>query len=172
MPSITPAELKTLCEQGDLELLDVRTPLEFGVVHVVGAKNMPLDQLDPAIDRGDRSRPVYVICRSGARGAKACARLAAAGFTNAINVDGGTLACERAGVPVVWGARVMPLERQVQVTAGGIALVGAVLALAVHPLFAVVPAVIGAGLVLTGVTGSCLMGMMMAKMPWNRRAMS
>lgn len=170
MPTITPAELKALCEQGSVELLDVRTPLEFGGVHVVGAKNVPLDQLDPAGDRGDKSRPVYVICRSGARGAKACAKLAAAGFTNAINVDGGTLACERAGLPVVRGKKVLSLERQVQVTAGGIALVGAVLAVAVHPWFAVVPAVIGAGLVLTGVTGSCLMGLVMAKMPWNRRA--
>ena len=130
---------------------------------------MPLDQLDPAT-LGDPTRPVYVVCRSGARGAKACEKLAAAGFTNAVNVDGGTLACEQAGLPVVRGKKVMSLERQVRVVAGGVGLVGAVLALAVHPWFAGIPAFIGAGLLFAGLTDTCGMGMLLARMPWNRRA--
>lgn len=173
MPAITPAELKALCEQGEVELIDVRTPLEFGEVHVRGAKNVPLDGLNPTAllwPNTDAARPLYVICRSGTRGAKACAKLAAAGFTNVTNVDGGTQACEQAGLPVVRGKKVMSLERQVRVAAGGIALTGAVLALAVHPWFAAVPAFIGAGLVFAGLTDWCGMGLLLAKMPWNRRA--
>lgn len=167
MPTISAAELKTLCEQGAIELLDVRTPLEFSEVHVVGAKNVPLDRLTPA-SLGDPTRPLYVICRSGTRGQKACAQLAAAGFTNVTNIDGGTQACEQAGVPVVRGKKVMSLERQVRVAAGGVALTGAVLALAVHPWFAAIPAFIGAGLVFAGISDWCGMGLLIAKMPWNR----
>lgn len=174
MPTITPAELKALCEQGTVELIDVRTPAEFGEVHVVGAKNVPLDQLNPTAllwPNTDAGRPVYVICRSGTRGQKACENLAAAGFTNVINIHGGTLACEQAGVPVL-RAKVISLPRQVQIVAGGTALVGGVLAVVVHPWFAAVPIAVGLGLLLTGLTGSCLLGMVMAKMPWNRRAAS
>ncbi len=166
---ISPAELKALCEQGGVELLDVRTPLEFGEVHVVGAKNVPLDQLNPAAF-GDPNRKIYVICRSGSRGQKGCEKLAAAGFTNVVNIDGGTLACEQAGVPVVRGKKVMSLERQVRIAAGGIALTGAVLALTVHPWFAGIPAFIGAGLVFAGISDWCGMGLLIAKMPWNKRA--
>lgn len=165
---ISPAELKTLCAQGTVELLDVRTPAEFGEVHVVGAKNVPLDRLDPNA-LGDRSRTIYVICRSGARGQKGCEKLVAAGFTSVINVDGGTMACERAGVPVV-RAKGISIPRQVQVVAGGTALAGGVLAVAVHPYFAGLPIAVGLGLLLTGLTGSCLLGMLMAKLPWNRQS--
>lgn len=173
MPTISPAELKTLCEQGTVELLDVRTPLEFGEVHVVGAKNVPLDQLNPTAllwPNTDAARTVYVICRSGSRGQKACEKLAAAGFTNVTNIDGGTLACEQAGVPVARGKKVMSLERQVRIAAGGLALTGAVLALTVHPWFAGIPAFIGAGLVFAGISDWCGMGLLIAKMPWNRGA--
>ncbi len=169
MPTITPAELQTLLSRGPVELLDVRTPLEFGEVQVVGAKNVPLDQLNP-VALGDRSRTLYVICRSGTRGQKACEKLAAAGFTNVTNINGGTQACEQAGLPVVRGKKVMSLERQVRIAAGGIALTGAVLALAVHPWFAGIPAFIGAGRVFAGISDWCGMGLLIAKMPWNRRA--
>jgi rhodanese-related sulfurtransferase len=173
MPTITPTELQSLLARGTVELIDVRTPLEFGEVHVRGAKNVPLDRLNPAALLGpdrDPARTVYVLCRSGSRGQTACDKLAAAGFTNAVNVEGGTLACEQAGVPVVRGKKVMSLERQVRIAAGGVALTGAVLALAVHPWFAGIPAFIGAGLVFAGISDWCGMGLLIARMPWNRRA--
>lgn len=169
MPTVTPTELQALLARGPVELIDVRTPLEFGEVHVVGAKNIPLDQLNPAA-LGDPARPLFVLCRSGARGQKACEKLAAAGFTSVVNIDGGTQACEQAGVPVVRGKKVLSLERQVRIAAGGIALTGAVLALTVHPWFAGIPAFIGAGLVFAGISDWCGMGLLIAKMPWNRRA--
>ncbi len=169
MPTITPAEFQTLRTRGPVELLDVRTPLEFGEVHVAGATNVPLDQLNPTT-LGDPTRTVYVICRSGTRGQKACEKLAAAGFTHVVNIDGGTQACEQAGLPVVRGKKVMSLERQVRIAAGGIALTGAVLALTIHPFFAGIPAFVGAGLVFAGISDWCGMGLLIAKMPWNRRS--
>jgi hypothetical protein len=58
--------------------------------------------------------------------------------------------------------------RQVQITAGTISALGAVLALALNPLFAIIPLFIGCGLLFAGLTGTCGMAMFLAKMPWNR----
>ena len=76
---ISLAEFRRLMEGGKpLTVLDVRTPAEFARVHAVGARLMPLDQLDPAAvaaQRRDADEAIYVICQSGARAAKACQRL-------------------------------------------------------------------------------------------------
>ena len=173
LSTIVPVELAELCKMGNIELIDVRTPAEFQEVHVQGAKNIPLDRLNAeAMLASHANRTVYVICRSGSRGKQGCEKLLKAGLVNVVNVEGGTLACIQAGLAVVRGRKVMSLERQVRILAGGIACVGAVLALAVDPLFAGIPAFIGAGLVFAGVSNTCMMGMLIAKMPWNQRGMT
>ena len=155
-----------------IDLIDVRTPVEFREVHFESARNVPLDRLDPAAlvrDRGGRDgEPVYVLCRSGSRGRQACEQFQKAGFANVVNVDGGTLACVEAGLPVVWGKKAMSLERQVRIAAGLIVLLGALLGWLVHPAFVGLSAFVGAGLVFAGITDTCGMGMMLARMPWNR----
>ena len=89
---------------GNVDIIDVRTPLEYREVCAVSARNVPLDVLDPhAVIENRRSTsdaPIYVICKSGARGAKACQKFIDAGITNVINVDGGTEAWVAAGLPV------------------------------------------------------------------------
>jgi len=169
---ISPMELEVRRKSGEpLDLIDVRTPAEFREVHVEFARNVPLDQLNPAELLAQRSeteqRPLYVICRSGSRAAKACERLLAAGFPHLINVEGGTLACAQAGLPVVHGKKTISLERQVRITAGLLILVGAVLS-HFYPLVWLLPAAMGTGLMFAGLTDSCAMGMVLAKMPWNR----
>jgi rhodanese-related sulfurtransferase len=155
----------------NVELLDVRTPVEFREIHVDFARNVPLDRLDVetlmAERNGSAREPLYVICRSGSRGKQACEKLAAAGL-NVTNVEGGTLAWEAAGLPVVRGKKAISLERQVRLVAGFLVLVGAVLAIAVHPYFAGLSAFIGAGLMFAGITDTCGMAMLLAKLPWNQ----
>ena len=94
-------------QEGDVELIDVRTPLEFREVHASAARNVPLDSLDPASLMQSRSgssdEPVYIICRAGARGEQACQRLIESGYGNVVNVEGGTQAWEACGLPVVRG---------------------------------------------------------------------
>lgn len=171
------AALERLCREcGDgVVLIDVRTPMEFRAVHAVGARNVPLDSLDPAkivAELGERAGEgggaIHLICRSGQRSARAAEIFARAGFPKVVSVDGGTLAWERAGYPVERGKAGISIQRQVQIIAGSLTLIGAILAIAVHPYWAGLSAAIGAGLLLTGVTDSCLMGMMLARMPWNR----
>jgi rhodanese-related sulfurtransferase len=170
---ITPEQLKQVGERGEgVELIDVRTPAEFREVHVAFARNVPLDRLDPAALRaelGERcANPLYLICRSGARGKQACEKLAAAGMTNVVNVEGGTVACEAAGLTLVRGKKAISLERQVRIAAGTLVLVGAVLALLVHPYWIGLSAFVGAGLLFSGITDTCGMAMCLARMPWNQ----
>ncbi len=171
--SISPTKFADLCKAGKkIELLDVRTPVEFREVHVEFAQNVPLDQLDaPALMRtrnGTSSEPLYIICRSGSRGQMACEKFSQAGFANVINVEGGTLAVADAGVPVVRGKKAISLERQVRIAAGSLVLLGVGLGWFVHPYLFGLSAFVGAGLVFAGITDTCGMGMLLSRMPWNQ----
>ncbi len=171
--TIKPQELANLCQGGKkIELIDVRTPVEYREVHVDVARNVPLDQLDVnalmQARNGSSHEPLYVICKSGGRGQQACEKFVKAGFSNVVNVEGGTTACVAAGLPVVRGKKAMSLERQVRIAAGSLVLLGAILAWFVHPAFVGLSAFIGAGLVFAGITDTCGMGMMLARMPWNQ----
>lgn len=170
--SITPKQLQDEIRSGKkITLIDVRTPAEFGEVHVTSAKNVPLDRISatkhPEIP-DDASSPTYVICKSGGRSKMACDKLVAAGYSNVVNVEGGTSACEHTGLAVVRGKKVMSLERQVRIAAGSIVFVGTLLGALVSPWFLIVPGFVGAGLVFAGVTDTCGMGMVLARMPWNQ----
>ncbi len=170
---ISAAQLAELCQEGKtIELIDVRTPVEFREVHVEIARNIPLDQLDAAAlmqaHNGSASEPLYVICRSGGRGRQACEKLLKGGFPNVVNVEGGTMACVEAGVPVVRGKKSISLERQVRIAAGSLVLLGAVLGWFVNPALIGLSAFVGAGLVFAGITDTCGMGMVLAQMPWNQ----
>ena len=117
---ITPAELMERKNAGPIHLIDVRTPVEFQEMHVSFANLVPLDTLTPKVvsEKFKGTDPVYVVCRSGSRGKKACEVLLASGHTNVFNIQGGTLACAQAGLPITHGKKVMSLERQVRIAAG------------------------------------------------------
>ncbi|MEQ8847217.1 rhodanese-like domain-containing protein [Botrimarina sp.] len=166
-PSVTPDELREALNNGDPTLIDVRTPAEFREVHVRGAQNVPLDRLKPERFRDHRG-PLYVVCKSGSRSAKAGEQLQSAGVEQVRTVDGGTEACVRAGVEVVRGQKTMSLERQVRIAAGSLVVLGVLLGWLVHPGFYGLSAFVGAGLVFAGVTDTCGMGMLLARCPWNQ----
>ena len=134
-------------------------------------RNVPLDQLDPHSLMKSRnssaSEPLYLVCRFGGRGQQACEQFLKAGFSNVLNVEGGTLACIDAGLPVVRGKQAMSLERQVRIAAGSLVLIGVSLGWFLHPAFFGLSAFVGAGLVFAGITDTCGMGMVLARMPWN-----
>ncbi len=100
---VTVAELVTALGAGQVPLLlDVRTPDEFSAGHVANAVNVPVSELAGRLDElaEHRQDPIYVICHSGGRSARAAALLRDAGFEAPINVLGGTQAWIDAGHPV------------------------------------------------------------------------
>jgi len=173
--SISPSQLAELRRRGEkLTLIDVRTPAEYGEVHVDFARNMPLDRLDARDIAGMASEgPIYFVCKSGTRSQKACEQMLAAGVDKVVSVDGGTAACEAAGLPVIRGRKVMSLERQVRIAAGALVAIGAALA-AFGPdatwkaAGAGLAGFVGCGLVFAGITDTCGMAMLIARMPWNQ----
>ena len=172
-PVIRPTELgELLNEHPEIRLLDVRTPGEYESVHIRGAYNVPLDRLGEhgAEIRTNVAEPVVLVCQSGQRARKAEEALKAAGMPNLHVLDGGVNGWVAAGNPVIRGAERLSLERQVRILAGSLAALGGLLALFINPLFAILPAFIGSGLVFAGVTNTCGMALALARLPYNRPA--
>lgn len=152
-------------------VLDVRTPAEFEDAHINGAVLHPLAQLDAGTSArlSAGKSACVVVCRSGARAKQAAEKLAACGQTALCILDGGVLAWEAAGLPLIRGRKTIPLERQVRIAAGSLVFAGAVLGYFVHPAWIALSGAVGAGLVFAGVTDTCGMALLLARMPWNNR---
>ena len=171
MKTISPVELQSiLTTHPGAAVIDVRTPVEFAEVHVPQARSVPLDELNPGSLQLPKDQPVYLLCRSGQRATKAAEKFAKEGFSQPVVIAGGTLAWIDAQLPVERSAvKVISLERQVRITAGAIVFTGVLLAYFVNFNFIWLSGFIGAGLVFAGITDFCGMGLLLAKMPWNRR---
>lgn len=168
--TVASAELRELLETGaPLRLLDVRTPGEFDSWHIPGAYNVPLDLLREHRDEICRhlDQDVVLVCRSGQRAAQAGEALRQAGLFNVHILDGGMTAWEGKGFDVNRGVQKWELERQVRLVAGSIVL-GSVLASVAAPGAKWLAAGIGGGLTFAAVSNTCAMGMMLAKLPYNR----
>jgi rhodanese-related sulfurtransferase len=165
-PRITVEELtRALAGAGAPLVVDVRLPAEYRAVHLEPSMSLPLDELARRRGELSRERELVLLCRTGAR-----ARLAAAELTGLRTrvLEGGIVAWQEAGHPVVEGKAHMSLERQVRIAAGALACTGGVLAVTVSPWFGLLPAFVGAGLVYAGVTDRCGMAMLLGKLPYNR----
>lgn len=155
------------------DLIDVRTPSEYDAVHLAGAALFPLDTLDCGQvlsgRRGAPGSPVYILCHSGMRANRAAEMFEKSGFNDCVVVDGGTAAWAKAGYPVERGERrVLPLDRQLQLTMGCIVLTGVLLSHFINPSWIWLSGFVGAGLMFAGTTGICPMRSLIARMPWNQ----
>ena len=155
-------------QNSGIPLIDVRTPAEYGSIHADGAVNHPMESLEMEKIPFAKEQEIHVICQSGGRSMKVSQKLEAAGFTHIVNIEGGTSAWHAARLPVVEGKKVMSLERQVRIAAGSLVVIGVIVGQFVHPSGFWLSGFIGAGLVFSAVTNTCGMGMLIAKMPWNR----
>jgi glyoxylase-like metal-dependent hydrolase (beta-lactamase superfamily II) len=166
--TIAPADLQALRqEQRDTVLLDVRSRLEFESSWIDGATNIPLEELDARLDDIPEQREVVVVCRTGVRATIAAEALARGGRRARV-LEGGMLAWRRARLPVREGRRRLPVDRQVQLIAGSMILIGVALGTLVNPWFLTIAAFFGAGLTFAGATGTCGLALVLFKLPWNR----
>ena len=155
----------------DFLYIDVRTPKEFEGVHISGARNIPLPDLHTYVDELktlSQQRPIMLVCRTQNRVKIAYEYLTNNGLTNCEILDGGITAWVDQGKPVVKGQQRISLEGQVRAIAGGLILIGVALGFTIHSGFFFLPAIVGAGLLHAGLTDSCLMGMLLSKLPMNR----
>jgi len=98
-------------ELAQYRIVDVRQPEEFHgeLGHIAGSLLLPLGELFERIEAGREpgdvfddaeAGPFLLVCRSGNRSGQACARLFEAGFTEVVNLVGGMLEWNRAGLPI------------------------------------------------------------------------
>ena len=155
-------------------LLDVRAAAEFEHAHIAGAYNVPLHLLGEhaAEIRAAGEHAIVLVCQSGQRARRADELLRQAGVTALQVLDGGMAAWQHAHLPVARVKARVSLDRQVRMLAGSLVAAGAAAALLAHPWWAGVPLVVGSGLVFAGVTDTCGMGLLLARLPFNRASAS
>jgi rhodanese-related sulfurtransferase len=160
--NITPTALYERIRNGEpVDIIDVRSPREYEAAHAAGARLVPLDTLGKDMVLTGRpvaaDEPVYVICWSGVRSSAACARLTGQGLDNVVNVEGGTQAWQKAGLPVE-GSGVGSAARWFRL-GGLLAVAGSlILGITVNSAFMFAAAGIWLALVVTGNAPCCSSG--------------
>ncbi|WOO39517.1 rhodanese-like domain-containing protein [Rubellicoccus peritrichatus] len=174
MASLAPSVLNShlLENSSQIYLVDVRTPAEHRAKHLPNSDLRPVDRFNEkeakAVKAAAGDRKVCFICQSGKRSKLSLNVWKKAGFSDADELDGGLNAWEAEGLSLEKGqGEVMSIERQVRIAAGSLVFIGTLLGVFVSPWFLIIPGFIGAGLTFAGITDTCGMGMMLAKMPWN-----
>ena len=167
--SISPTEAKALLDSGKALLFDIREADEYAREHIPGARLMPLSTFDPADFPQQHDKIGLFHCASGNRTQQAAEQILATGFAKVCHIDGGITAWKKAGLPVSLNRKApIAIQRQVQLAAGGLMLLSAVLAVLISPWFIALGGFVGAGLMFAGATGTCGMASLLALMPWNR----
>ena len=173
MTALIPLDARLLSRKlksRELTLIDIREPDEFAREHIEGAVSLPLSQLEAGHVALRGATQVAFTCKTGMRTNSNCERLAAHVAEPAFVLEGGLESWKRVGLTTV-ADRKAPIEimRQVQILAGLVALLGAMLS-AMHPAFIWLSAFLGAGLVLAGASGWSGMAKLLGLTPWNRKA--
>ena len=164
---IDPARLAALIDAQQVQVIDVREPVEYASGHIGASRNVPLGRLGQTpLPAG----PLVLVCQSGRRSARGLEQLRAAGHPFPISdLEGGLPSWEQAGFPLERHRKApLPLMRQVQIAAGSLVLLGLGLGTWVGPGWLLLSAFVGAGLVFAGVSGFCGMALLLARAPWNR----
>jgi rhodanese-related sulfurtransferase len=163
--------LKQGLDQQSVTLIDVREPGEFAGEHIPGATLVALSQFDPRKIPQTEDTQLVLYCRSGNRSAIAAQKLFDAGFESIAHLSCGIGAWKEAGYPTVTNRDApISLMRQVQIVAGFLMLTGTVLGVFLSPWFLLLSGFVGAGLIFSGVTDTCMLGMLLAKLPYNQRS--
>ena len=98
---VSPAEAVRLINREKAVLIDVSEPAEYAAGHVVGARSVPLGQIEASTDLPkNKALPLVVVCPTGARASRAVGILKKLGFQNTQALAGGLAAWREANLPV------------------------------------------------------------------------
>lgn len=171
LETINAQTLKQLLEQNTVTLIDVREPSEYAGEHIPGARLVSLSQFDARKVPQNEDTTVVLYCASGNRSKMAAQKLFDAGFNTVTHLDSGLGAWKAAGYPTEINHNApISLMRQVQIVAGSLVFTGTVLGAFVSPWFLILSGFVGAGLMFAGITDTCMLGMLLAKLPYNQRS--
>ena len=173
MSTIKSVDAKTLnkwIKTGEVLLIDVREPMECKIAKIAASENIPLSQIcleDVALPKY-KNKKIVMQCRSGVRSMSACEKLEELDPSLELyNLAGGILAWKNQGYDTVKNKKILPLDRQVQVTLGVLITLGMIMSYFFGTSWTLIPIIIGLGLINAGLTGSCGMTKLVALFPWN-----
>jgi rhodanese-related sulfurtransferase len=168
---ISPSTLKQLLEEEAVTLCDVREPGEYAGEHIAGATLVPLSSFSPQ-KLPKTNKKLVLYCQSGRRSSQAAQQLRNSGLmTEFMELQGGLNAWKDAGYETKINRHApISIMRQVQIVAGSLVLIGTILGAFVSPWFLLLSGFVGAGLTFAGATNTCMLGMLLAKLPYNQVA--
>lgn len=155
-------------------ILDVRTPAEIKAASLPDCLHIPLNELTPErlqqeiANSGKDGACVYLLCQGGKRAQMAADQLQGKIPSELVVIEGGINAVKAANIPLNQGKGVISLERQVRIAAGLLVVIGVILGYQVSANFFLVSGFVGAGLMFAGITDTCMMATLLARMPWNK----
>jgi rhodanese-related sulfurtransferase len=160
-----------LRQRDNILLIDVREPAEHAGEKISGSILFPLSKFDPAQIPSDSDKKLVLYCRSGNRSTQAAQKLIAAGFTDVTHLSCGLGEWKEQGLPTEVNKNApISMMRQVQIVAGSLVFTGTVLGAFVSPAFLFLSGFVGAGLMFAGITDTCAMAMLLAKLPYNQKS--
>ena len=173
LQEINAITLKKWLDKQEALLIDVREPGEFAAEHISGAKLMSLSRFDPTVIPQDTNKRIVLQCQSGKRSAQAAQKMFDLGFEEVYHLQGGLPTWKAGGYPTKVNKNApISMFRQVQIVAGSLVFLGTILGAFVSLWFLILSGFVGCGLVFAGVTNTCAMAMLLAKLPYNRKAVN
>lgn len=158
-----------MLQENRARLVDVREADELAALRIPGTEAAPLSiiswmDLRPAT----QEFPIIFTCNSGRRTTQNSDLLQRLAGGPAWQMEGGTSAWAKQGLPTETSKKTLPIFRQIQIGAGSLMLLGLLGSLIWTPMLWL-SAFVGCGLIFAGVTGFCGLGLLLSAMPWNKK---
>lgn len=171
LKEINAVTLKKWLKRNKALLIDVREPGEFFAEHIPDAKSMPLSCFDPTIVPQNGDTKIVLQCQTGNRSVQAAQKMFEMGFKEVFYLKGGLSTWKAAGYPTIVNKNTtISMFRQLEIAAGLLVFIGTILGAFVSPWFLIISGLVGAGSIFAGTTNTCGMAMLLAKLPYNKKA--
>jgi rhodanese-related sulfurtransferase len=152
-------------------LIDIRDPDEFARERIKGAFLAPLSHFFETNFNRFRGKKVVFHCANGTRTQQASNELLGSGCSEVYILNNGMDGWKAAGLSTFINKKApISIIRQVQIVAGSLMLLGVVLGSSVSPWFYSLSAMVGAGLLFAGISGTCAMASLLTHLPYNHPA--
>ncbi|MEB3340199.1 rhodanese-like domain-containing protein [Okeania sp.] len=162
--------LKSWLDDNLATLVDVREASEYAGEHIPQAVLVPLSKFEPHQIPTEPDKTLVLYCQAGNRSGQAAKKLLAVGFEKVTQLDGGIEAWKKAGLPTIINRNApISLMRQVQIVTGFLVVTGTLLGAFVSQWFLILSGFIGCGLLFAGITNTCALAMLLAKLPYNQK---
>ena len=166
--TITATELATRLKNEKIKIVDIRSADEHNREHIPHSENVHADHINDKLCYTNDDVLVF-SCMSGMRTQGCSTNLKKLHAKEVLILDGGLNAWKKAGLATNKNDKApLPIMRQVQMIVGFMVVLGVILGFAINPLFSLISAFFGSGLLFAGITGNCGLAKVLMFLPYNK----